>query len=226
MTTIKHLSPGDSYCKITYKDVALVSASGNTPEERKQKRIWKKRERHDGTGSPCQRSHRSQRTVETRLVGLDCNLSLNETPTPSALCFVPFVSACKTVEVCANLIVYVYVRVDKALLLPSPGWQPSASWSVFLITTRSESQGTITWVGRGRTGTVNIQPEINGCAQTYGYSDVGDVFGITSSINYSFELKTGDWNSALETRHQNEPPVLKKNKSKKTNPNMISLTNV
>lgn len=37
------------------------------------------------------------------------------------------------------------------------------------------------WVGQDRT--VNIQPEINGCAQTYGYSDVGDVFGIESSIN-------------------------------------------
>lgn len=170
-------------------------------------------------------AQRSQRRVATRLVCLDCNLSLIETQTPSSSCLLAFVNACKTV--CANLIVCACenVRVDKALLLPSPGWQPSALWSVFLIT-GSESQGTITWVGQGRTGTINIISEINGCAQTYGYSDVGDVLGITSSINYSFKLKTGDWNSAVETRHKNVPPVLKKNKIKKTNQKMISLTNV
>lgn len=39
------------------------------------------------------------------------------------------------------------------------------------------------WVGQGKTGAVNIQPEINGCAQTYGSPDVEDVFGIESSIN-------------------------------------------
>lgn len=39
------------------------------------------------------------------------------------------------------------------------------------------------WVGQGKTGAVNLQPEINGCAQTYGHSDVWDVFGIASSIN-------------------------------------------
>lgn len=108
--------------------------------------------------------------------------------TPSALCVLAFVIACKTVEVCARAIVMCVcvcesVGVDRALLLPSPGWQPSVWWSVAVITTGSESRGTITWVGQGKTGTVNIQPEINGCAQTYGYSDVGDVFGIPSSIN-------------------------------------------
>lgn len=95
--------------------------------------------------------------------------------TPSALCVLAFVIVCKAV--CVS------VGVDRALLLPSLGWQPSVWWSVAVITTGSESRGTITWVGQGKTGTVNIQPEINGCAQTYGYSDVGDVFGIPSSIN-------------------------------------------
>jgi len=40
----------------------------------------------------------------------------------------------------------------------------------------------MTWGGRGKTGTVNIQPEINGCAQTYGDSDAGDVFGIHEGV--------------------------------------------
>lgn len=49
---------------------------------------------------------------------------------------------------------------------------------------------------------MKIQPEINDCAQTYGYPDVGDVFGISSSINYGFKLKREDPNSAMEITHQ------------------------
>lgn len=73
-------------------------------------------------------------------------------------------------------------------------------WSGAVITTGSESRRIISWVGKDKTGTVNIQPEINGCAQTYGYSDVGDVFGIPPSFNEGFKLKQRD--SALEMSRQ------------------------
>lgn len=40
---------------------------------------------------------------------------------PSALCVLAFVIACKTVEVCVHAMAGVSVRVDRALLPPSPG---------------------------------------------------------------------------------------------------------
>lgn len=59
-------------------------------------------------------------------------------------------------------------------------------------------------------GTVNIQSEINGCMKTYGYSDVGDVFGIHSLTNYGLKLKKADPISASEISHRKVPSALEK----------------
>lgn len=48
----------------------------------------------------------------------------------------------------------------------------------------------------------NIPPETNGCTQTYGFADEGDVFGIAAVINCAFKRKTEDTDSVFGISHQ------------------------
>lgn len=70
-------------------------------------------------GHPVRDLKEPLRNATLGLVVFGCYLSLTVNLMPSALCVLAFVIACKTV--CVLAIAGVSVRVDRALLLPSPG---------------------------------------------------------------------------------------------------------
>lgn len=69
-------------------------------------------------------------------------------------------------------------------------------------------------------GTVNIQSEINGGMKTYGYSEVGDVFGILSFINYGLKLDDQDLHQK-SAQHKKLLQVLRKREHFSSNVNSL-----
>lgn len=129
-----------------HEDVQLRKESGRGEREKG---------RRDGTGSPCERSQESLRRAAPGPVVFGLQFVIDQERSPTLLSSV-CVGVCQWTEsvsasACTGGGGW---GVDRALLLPSPGWQPSVWWSVAAITTGRESRGTVTWVGQGKTGTV------------------------------------------------------------------------